>query len=345
MLKIERKKKQFTKLDTMALSDASISERYDLQQFILFSPEEFFSEIGQQLFLIGDELQPSETVQDRIDILALDKEGAAVIIEIKRGTHKLHLLQAISYAGMVAKWEPEDFVQLLDDDQSEALLEFPEVDKDEINRNQKILLIAEGYDYSVLAGAEWLSDGHGVDITCCRILLTKDSKTGEEYAAVNIVFPAPELTQHAVPRGKGVKAKRSPQWPDWETALKAITNEAVKSYFEKQIHEDRENYLRKRHLHYRINAKRRWTISARKDRAYAWQHGRFENDVELWRDCLSKAEEVAPVKNNTRLRFKLYTKEDFRNFHREATEGLHNVEWEEKAPEYSDEDENRDDNH
>ena len=67
---------------------------------------------------------PSKNVLDRIDLLTVDKEGTCVVIELKRGTHKLHLLQAISYAGMISQWESEDFIQLLDEDQQEALSDF-----------------------------------------------------------------------------------------------------------------------------------------------------------------------------------------------------------------------------
>ncbi len=42
------------------------------------------------------------------------------------------------------------FFNSLDDGQQEALSEFLEVDRVDINRRQRIILIAEGYDYSSL---------------------------------------------------------------------------------------------------------------------------------------------------------------------------------------------------
>jgi hypothetical protein len=104
MLRIDRKNQGFTLLETPSLAEVSISERYDLQEFISNSPDAFFQELGLELFLIGKEIMPSKSVQDRIDLLAVDKEGSIVVIELKRGNNKLQLLQAISYAGMISQW-------------------------------------------------------------------------------------------------------------------------------------------------------------------------------------------------------------------------------------------------
>jgi len=51
----------------------------------------------------------------------------------------------------------------------------------EINREQRIVLIAEAYDYEVLVGAEWLHNKYDLDILCCRISLSTDSASGVEY--------------------------------------------------------------------------------------------------------------------------------------------------------------------
>ena len=98
MLKINRSESSLVTLDTPSLADVSITERYDLQEYISNSPDAFLQEIGQELFLIGKELEPSTTVADRIDLFGIDKEGTCVIIELKRGSNKLQMFQAITYA-------------------------------------------------------------------------------------------------------------------------------------------------------------------------------------------------------------------------------------------------------
>ena len=199
MLKIDRQNKHFTHLETPSLGAVSISERYDLQEYICNSPDAFFQEIGQELFLIDKELQPSDDVEDRIDVLALDKEGQAVILELKRGNHKLQMFQAISYAGMIAKWQPDDFLACVDPDKREKLLDFLEVEKEEINRHQRIILVAEAFDYSVLVGAEWLTEQFGVGILCCRLSIAKDAAGNGEFVFCYNIFPAPALFPQASP--------------------------------------------------------------------------------------------------------------------------------------------------
>jgi hypothetical protein len=299
----------------------------DLQEYICNSPDDFFGEVGQRLFLVGKEVKPSDTVQDRIDLLAVDEEGRAVIVELKRGNNKLHLLQAISYAGMVANWEADDFLRLLDAKRREELTDrFLKIaDTDDINREQRIVLIAEEYDYSVLVSAEWLSEKFGVDITCCRIALAEDLPTKSRFLVCNVVFPTPELAGQAKRRGPGPTPPG--KWADWKTALADIANTAMVAYINKQIEEGRECNLRKRSLMFRLAGKRRWFVSTRKDYVYVWQRGRFNGDVEFWKERLSQSNDVQPVKDETCLRFYLSSEGDFTSFHDAATDNLQSVQW------------------
>ncbi|HBJ34234.1 MAG TPA: hypothetical protein DDZ51_05600 [Planctomycetaceae bacterium] len=327
MLKIDRKSQSFSSLATPTLADVSITERYDLQEYIYNSPNEFFREIGLELFLLGKEIEPSRNVQDRIDLLAIDKEGRCVIIELKRGNNKLQMLQAISYAGMISQWSPDELLSLLEADQQESLAEFLEVDRDDVNREQQLVLIAEAYDYALLIGAEWLNEKFGVDITCCRIAVAKDVATNSEYLVCSNVYPAPEIVKEAVSRGRKHTVISKAQWADWKTALASVSNLAVTSYFEREVSADRESYLRKRILRYRVAGKRRWFLAARNRNAYLWQQGRFEGDVDFWKKGLSNPDDVKPVKSGQCLRLFLYTTGDFQFFHDAASRQLQSAEW------------------
>ena len=113
MLKVNRTNQTFSSLDSPSLTNAQFLERADLQECIYNSSDAFFAEIGEDVFVAGKEVAPSKTVQDRIDLLGIDPEGTLVIVELKRGSNKLQMLQAISYAGMVARWGPDELRGLL----------------------------------------------------------------------------------------------------------------------------------------------------------------------------------------------------------------------------------------
>jgi len=335
MLRIERNGKRFTRLDEQKLVEASITERYDLEEFIFNSPEQFFAEVGEELFVLGKEIPPTEVVQDRIDLLALDQDGKAVIVELKRGNDKLQLLQAVAYAGMVARWTSSDFLKLVDVHRQEQLADFLTVDTDEINREQRIILIAEAYDFEVLVGAEWLHNKYEVDILCCRISLAVDPASGAEYLACTPVFPAPELAVQAVPRRRG--SVENVRWSNWDQALANLSNSAIADYYRPQLATEGatkpterfsiESSLRYRSLMYRIDGKRRWSLEARDTRAYCWQTGRFEGDVDFWSRRLSNSGSVKPVQGGACLRFFVSTSPDFAAFHKAVTQELLGVEW------------------
>ena len=326
MLKIERVRQSLISMESPTLADVSITERYDLQQFICNSSDAFFEEINEKLFLVSEELQPSEKVGDRIDLLAVDKEGACVIIELKRGNNKLHMLQAISYAGMISSWDADQILELLSSEQQERLTDFLDVELDAINRTQRIILIAEAFDYALLVGAEWLNETYDVNISCCRLALAKDADSDAEFLVCSNVYPNPELADVAIRRG-ATKVSRSIKWKDWKEALAGVGNSAVSDFFNLELSDDCESYLLKRILRYRIDGKRRWHVSARSQLAYVWQGGRFDDDVEFWKDKLSDPGEVKVVKDGAAVRMHLKTAKDFRVFKESVIGELTAVDW------------------
>ena len=326
MLRINRDQKTLKSLDKPSLAAASLTDRYDLQEFIWNSPEAFFSEIGQELFLVGKELQPSDDVDDRIDLLALDKEGNAVVIELKRGNNRYQLFQAISYAGMVAKWVPDDFLKF-DESRREALENFLEVDRDEINHSQRIILIAEDFDYSVLVGAEWLSEQHGVDLSCCRLSLAKDAEANGEFLVCTNIFPAPELAEQAVRRRRGLTGKERIQWPNWDAALDVVSNKDAIAFYKARLAAKQKNRLERRTLVYEVGGKRRLILHCRNKNVYAWQRGRFEGDLDIWRKGLSEPGLVKAVKDQRCVSFSLSSRNDFDFFQKTFDDLIQTVVW------------------
>src|SRR5215218_8308878 len=77
----------------------------NLENWIALDP----SLLGEPLLVIGRQVLISDT-KDRLDLLALDPQGASVIIELKRGHLKDPVdVQALRYASYISKWRFEDF--------------------------------------------------------------------------------------------------------------------------------------------------------------------------------------------------------------------------------------------
>jgi hypothetical protein len=136
------------------MADADMQERAHLQQLVFRNTGQFFQkECGENLFVLNEEVKPSDLVGDRIDLLAVDSDGATVIIELKRGSDKLQLLQALSYAAMLSDltWNEvkakarvcQDRLSALGDSLAEnSLEESSEADQLTLNHSQRILLMA-----------------------------------------------------------------------------------------------------------------------------------------------------------------------------------------------------------
>lgn len=330
MLRVDKTKRTLQPLELRSLPDAGWKERQDLQQMIRNSPEAFFGEMGESLLLLGEEIRPAELVEDRIDLLAIDPRGIPVVIELKRGSNKLQLLQAVSYAAMVSKWEGSRLVELRQaltgrsQQETEAEIEEFTIDYwEKLNESQRIVLIAEDFEYEVLIAAEWLNENYGVDIRCYRLTISADGQT--EYLNCTCIFPPPELSKHAVRRSRGTPQPL--KWNDWDAALSGINNSSVVGFFKKELAANQESYLGKRVLYYRLHEVRRLFAAARTNSVYVWQYCRFENDIQFWLNAIGQHIEVKAVKGGQCLRFVLSQPPDFEKFTSAIHGPLTSVTW------------------
>ena len=293
------------------------------------TPDPFFRELGERLLLVGEELRPAEFVDDRIDLLAVDETGGTVIIELKRGGHKLHLLQAIAYArhGREMGSRPLRHRTLATtgrghDATEDEFEEFIGGDVTSLNHAQRILLLAESFDYEVLVAAEWLNEQFNVDVRCARLALSSDGTN--EFLTCSVVFPPPEITEHAVRRGIA-RPPRPARWTGWTEALAESDNSALVGFFQRQLENGVPNNLSRRFITVPVNGRGLFRISVRRSRAYVWQSGRFPEDLSFWKSRLSPQSEVMEVAEGRRVRFYLTSEDDFQRLERACKSELLSV--------------------
>lgn len=320
MLKIDRQSKVLGRLPQISLSDAQILERRDLQQMIISKPDPFFEEMGEKLFVIGCEVKPSDYVGDAIDILAIDEQGKSVIIELKRSEYKLQLFQAISYAAMLSDWSIDDFVEERSrfagetaSDAGTAIKDYlASVAVERLNHAQRVILIAEQFDYALLKTAEWLRERYSVNIRCYRISYASDGSN--EYLNCSCIYPPAEIVDQASRVRKSRAMQTEMNSSSWESFLKTIQNHDVVSFFSRQLEEQCESRLSTKELFFRHNDQRRFNVSARKKHAWVWQDGRFDGDTEHWQSVLSEPLKVRVVNQGLAVTFVLINAADFEAF-------------------------------
>lgn len=171
MLRLDVSAKSLQAVSATTLTRVNVLERHNLQAAILNSWPAWCGEMGyEDLYLIGSEIVPHDSCADRIDILALSRDGTPVVFELKRHRDRLQLLQAISYAAMVSRWDKARYLRQLgarNDDDADELRSLLEDDEFEIG-GPEIVLVAETFDPEVILASDWLGK-FGVPISAFAI--------------------------------------------------------------------------------------------------------------------------------------------------------------------------------
>ena len=195
-------------LSPVSFESLNLKESW-LQDWVATMPEVV---VGQPLLVITREFAGFET-KERPDIIAIDKDGNLVIIELKRGNvTEDAATQAIKYAAygskieaprileMFAQYVIERSITLEVDGPREAIIDFLEGSEDALetlNRRQRIILVGGDFDGNVLAVASWLTT-HQVDIKCISLKAFQDS-TGQLLVYPDHLWPPPEKAEFLPP--------------------------------------------------------------------------------------------------------------------------------------------------
>jgi len=110
LFSIDPETKTATSVAAATFSGLSLRERYDIQEWVLKTP----SLLGEDLLVVSTEFAGFDRTAERLDVLAVDRNGKLVVIELKRtaiGTAAE--LQAIRYAAFCSTFSLEDVSELL----------------------------------------------------------------------------------------------------------------------------------------------------------------------------------------------------------------------------------------
>jgi len=199
---------QFTKVDAGTFTEFSIWERTHIQEWIRQAPEV----LGEELLVVSMEFDRFKQSADRLDLLALDRRGNLVVVELKRdGLASYADLQALRYAAMVSVMTVERllpyFVQYqqkylkqadANSDSARELIQQFVTDNEtfeELSNRPRIILCSENFSTELTTTVLWLNQA-GLDISCVRIV---PYKVGTNFVVVPTkIIPLQEAKQYLI---------------------------------------------------------------------------------------------------------------------------------------------------
>ncbi|MAG66026.1 MAG: hypothetical protein CMK74_09150 [Pseudomonadales bacterium] len=207
-------------------SELGFTERKHLQEWLAHQPDA----LGEELLIIQKEFDGFDDTRERLDLLALDKDGNLVIIENKLDdSGRDEVWQALKYASYCASLTKAQIVEIYQQylhrylptieageplaqagqavDAATRICEFldaPDLDEVKLNlgNSQRIMLVAANFRKEVTSTALWLL-GQGISIQCFKVT---PYALGEQLL-INIdqIIPTPEAKELMI----GINAKEA----------------------------------------------------------------------------------------------------------------------------------------
>lgn len=161
-------------LSKKTFAELGFKERTHLQEWIAGNPDS----LGEKLLIIQKEFSGFLETSERLDLLAIDKNGDLVIIENKLDdSGKDVTWQALKYASYCSTLTKEQIIDIFQIylnatklDAQKVILDFlDEVEYSELvlNQNQRIIFIAANFRKEVTSTALWLM-AHKIKIQCFK---------------------------------------------------------------------------------------------------------------------------------------------------------------------------------
>lgn len=202
MFRVDQSANRITKLKTVRFSDLGLRERDHLQEWLANSPEA----LGEDLLIIQKEFAGFDDTKERLDLLALDKQGALVIIENKLDDSGRDVvwqcLKYASYCSTLSKTSiAEIYQQFLDQngggDAKAGICEFlghEDFEEVSINSgtNQRLILVAALFRKEVTSTVLWLIK-HGVRVECFKATPFQDG--AQVFLTIEQIIPLAEAEE------------------------------------------------------------------------------------------------------------------------------------------------------
>lgn len=254
MFTVDHQTNRISPVKTKTFGELGFTERKHLQEWLAHEP----SALGEELLVIQKEFDGFDDTRERLDLLALDKDGNLVIIENKLDDSGRDVVwQALKYASYCASLIKLQIVEIFQQylnryekgvgdggtrDAASQICEFldaPDLDEVKLNlgNSQRIMMVAANFRKEVTSTALWLL-GQGINIQCFKV--TPHALGEQLLINIDQIIPTPEAKELMI----GITAKEAEEKSTevvlksrhnvrreyWEQALDAFHNSACTLY-------------------------------------------------------------------------------------------------------------------
>jgi len=213
MFKIDSVCNRISRIQSKSFTELGFKEREHLQEWLANEP----SALGEELLIIQKEFDGFDDTRERLDLLALDKDGNLVVIENKLDDSGRDVLwQALKYASYCSSLTKQQIVDIYQKylirycdgiDAKAKLCEFFNIsDLEELVLNsgnaQRLVFVAANYRKEVTSTALWLLS-HNIQLQCFKV--TPYAMSDELFLNVEQIIPTPEAKEFMI----GINAKEA----------------------------------------------------------------------------------------------------------------------------------------
>lgn len=222
---VDPKTKSAAPIEPERFSNLGFRERYDIQEWVLSSP----LLLGEELLVITSEFDQFDRTSERLDVLALDRAGKLVVVELKRtAVSTLADLQALRYAAYCSTMSLDDVVELharhlratgaedlSEETARQRVTDFiSNPDFEELDDKPRIILAAEDFPPEMTATVLWMRS-FGINIVCVR--LRPHVVDGRLVLESSVIIPLPEAQDYLIRRerkdvGQTARGEANAKW-------------------------------------------------------------------------------------------------------------------------------------
>lgn len=245
MFQVDRSQNRLRRLEQRRFGELNLREREHLQEWLAHQPDA----LGEELLILQKEFDGFADTRERLDLLALDKDGQLVVIENKLDDSGRDVTwQALKYTAYVSSLTKAQiidiFQQYLDrhaggGNAARLICEFLEVEElDEVVLNpghrQRLIFIAANFRKEVTSTVLWLRE-HQIDARCFKV--TPYAFGDELLLDIQPVIPTPEAADFMIGMAEKESEEKSAQGAKrrshmlrmefWPIALEALRTRNV----------------------------------------------------------------------------------------------------------------------